>query len=166
MKTTKKINWIFKEVEITSKMKEFQTLQNFEKIEILEKEYWNIEKIKWNETQTFLNENWEEEQKEVEILKTETEILEELFLLKEKQERLKNLKIETADKIYKKYSKEKQTMLLYSTLFLFMWKMLEDTEIKAKFSKKELELFWNSKNVFLDMEKFIWEYKKETLKIN
>jgi len=43
-----------------------------------------------------------------------------LFLLKEKQEKLKNLKIETAEKIYKKYSKEKQTMLLYSTLFLFI----------------------------------------------
>ena len=104
---------------------------------------------------------------EIKITKWVLKIIEtEEYLEKEKQEKLKTLKIETAEKIYKKHSKEKQTTILYKTLFLFIWKMLEDTEIKAKFSEKELQLFWKAKNIFLDMQKDIKEYNKEKRKLN
>ena len=140
MKTKKIINWVLQLYDIHSNLEEFQTLKESEKIEILQQEL-NVKEIN-------------------------LERLLEIKKEKEREERLKNLKIETAEKIYKKYSKEKQTMLLYSTLFLFIWKMLEDEEIRAKFSEKELELLWNTKNVFLDMEKFVKEYKKEKRKLN
>jgi hypothetical protein len=54
---------------------------------------------------------------------------------------------------------------LYTTVFTFIWVLLKDDKIKAKFSKTELWLFAQTKKIFLDMKKDIWEYEIEKEKI-
>jgi len=90
------------------------------------------------------------------IIKTNKKVKENF-----KTKKIENLKEKTSEKIYEKYSKEKQKTVLYTSFFTFANRILKIPTIKSEFTSEELEILREWKEIFLDMQKDIIDYKKE-----